>query len=99
MTSRDDTIGQLAQRIYQLSQPARDRNVLPVWTVYNKPKDFPHCFVARRFESGPGGTSVATPDVIISPDLEILREGMERCGLVCMMRDEADDSVIIETWM
>ena len=95
----ETTIMALAQRIYELNKPARDRNVLAIWTLYDHPRDFPHCYVARRSETGGGPEPVITSNVIISPDLEILREGMERCGLVCMMRNDEDDPVIIETWM
>ena len=77
---------------------ARERNALSMWTVYDHPKDFKDHYVARRHETS-SGQSIATFDVVLSKDLEVLREAMLYCGLICMTRDPNDDPNIVETWM
>ena len=77
---------------------ARERNALSMWTVYDHPADFKDHFVARRHETS-SAISVATSDIIISKDLDVLREAMLFCGLICMTRDPNDDPNIVEVWM
>jgi hypothetical protein len=69
-----------------------------VWTVYDKPSDAPHCFVARRFEIKPEGLR-ATGTFMIGPDLDIIREQLLTMGLIPLARNEEDDSKIVETWI
>lgn len=67
---------------------------LPVWTVYDHPRDFPHCYVARKFLS-----ARPTPEFIVSPDLASLREVLAYKGLIPLTRDPSDDPVILESWI
>lgn len=67
---------------------------LKIWTVYEKPKDFPNCFVARLFEG-----EEATAEIMVCGDIEPIREELRRRGLVCFPRDENDDPVIVESWL
>jgi hypothetical protein len=67
---------------------------LQIWTVYEKPKDFPHCFVARMFEG-----DEATDEIMVCSDLEPIRQELAKRGLVCLPRDENDDPVIVESWL
>lgn len=76
---------------------AHARRALNVWTVYDNPKDFPGSHVARRFEFA-DGQPVATSD-IIQGELSDIREAFDRCGLVCLMRNEGDEPQIVETWI
>ena len=65
-----------------------------LWTVYDKPKDFPGLYVARKFTlAGP------TPTTMTSEDLDALRNALARMGLVPMARSPEDDPVIIESWI
>lgn len=65
-----------------------------LWTVYDKPKDFPGLYVARKFTlAGP------TPSVMSSEDLDALRDALARMGLTPMARSPEDDPVIIESWI
>lgn len=73
-------------------------DALSMWTVYDRPHDFPHCFVARRFELV-GGNAHATQDTIIGPTLEAVRQRLDAMGLHCITRSEGDDPVIVETWL
>lgn len=77
------------------SKTGRD---LSIWTITEKPRDYPDCFVARLHIISAGASS-ATPEHILSTDLEALRDEMIRRGLVCIPRSSGDDPVIIESWL
>jgi hypothetical protein len=69
--------------------------MLPIWTVYDHPRDYPHCYVARQFIG-----EKPTSSIIVSADLEMLREMLlVQMGLTRLERDERDDPVILETWL
>jgi hypothetical protein len=72
---------------------------LRMWTVYDHPRDFPHCYVARMFTVGPGGVTVATEELMIAPDIEQLRKQLTMRGLVCLSRHDSDSPSIVETWL
>ena len=78
---------------------SRLRGVLSLWTVYDHPDDFPHSFVARRWETGGGGLAAVPTDDIIQGDLDVIRKSFEVCGLTCLKRNESDDPKILETWL
>ncbi|NGO54551.1 hypothetical protein [Allomesorhizobium camelthorni] len=67
---------------------------LPIWTVYDHPKDFPDSFVARLYV---GQTPTAT--FMSCPDLDMLRGQLAEMGLVPLARSEGDDPVIVEVWL
>lgn len=66
---------------------------LPIWTVYDSPRDLPGQFVARLFI-----LDRATAKVIKAPTLEALRKLLPP-GLTCLPRNPQDDPVIVETWL
>lgn len=70
------------------------KKTLEIWTIYNKPKDFPDRFVARKFYN-----DQPTQDVIVSEDLENLRAGLREKGLTLIPRSEFDPPVIVESWL
>lgn len=72
------------------------KSQLSIWTVYERPLDHPHKFVARRWVSllAPAPTS----DVILADDLGALRKKLP-AGFVRMPRHPEDDPVIVETWI
>ncbi len=69
---------------------------LSLWTVYERPTDFPEKFVARRWIVAP--QPLATDDAIFADDLEGLRK-MIPAGLIQIPRQLGDDPVIVETWV
>jgi hypothetical protein len=69
-----------------------------IWSVYERPDDFPHSFIARRFELYAGDVD-ATNDVIASHDLGLLRRRLTKVGLHSIPRFEDDDPKIIESWI
>jgi hypothetical protein len=74
-----------------------DPKRLPMWVIYDHPKDWPKFYVARLHYSLP--QPEPTGSIILIRDLEELRDWMQERGYICMPRDESDDPVIIETWM
>jgi hypothetical protein len=72
---------------------ASKRGKLSLWTIYDRPRDFPDSFVARRFEY-----DKPTADTI-EGELDQLRICFQRAGLVCLMRNEEDDPKVVETWL
>lgn len=85
------------QRILQSQVDSLNRGILSIWTVYDHPADFPHSYVARRFEINEGGAH-PTND-IVQGELEMIRKSFSTCGLVCLTRDDADEAQIIESWL
>jgi hypothetical protein len=71
---------------------------LTVWTIYAHPADFPHSYVARRFEVGKGAEPIATAD-IIQGELHAIRASFEVAGLYCIRRNHTDEPQIVETWL
>jgi hypothetical protein len=69
-----------------------------MWTVYDHPKDFPHSFVARRFEVAKA-VSWPTDDILVSGDLDMLRDELAARGLTPITRDPDDDPKIVEVWL
>jgi hypothetical protein len=69
--------------------------MLSIWTVYDHPIDYQHCYVARQFIG-----EKPTNSIMVSADLEVLREILlVQMGLTRVERDERDDPVILETWL
>lgn len=85
------------RRIIEGQHRAVQRGALSMWTIYNHPKDFPHSYVARRFEASASGP-VATHD-IIQGELDAIRKSFWQAGLVCLTRNDADEPQIVETWL
>ena len=74
------------------------RGALSMWTVYEKPTDYPNGYVARRFEAAAGVTA-ATAMTLKSRELEPIREKLSRAGLVRLDRNPDDEPQIVETWL
>jgi hypothetical protein len=72
---------------------------LIMWTIYDHPHDFPHCFVARKFEIGRGGEPRATSDIIVADQIDRIRSVLHKRGLIRMTRAPDDDPKIVETWL
>lgn len=71
---------------------------LSIWTITDRPADYPDKFVARRFLVTRDGAR-PTPDILMSDDLEWIREILRGRGLFCIRRETADDPVIVESWL
>lgn len=73
-------------------------NRLSMWTIYDRPADYPDSFVARRWEAV-DGEAVSTNVIMRSDSLEWLREQMMDMGLVCLSRNDSDEPQVVETWI
>lgn len=71
---------------------------LSLWTVYDRPSDFPNCIVARRHEVTPDGHG-PTGDLEFFTSLENVAERFAAAGFVRLPRQPDDDPVIVETWL
>jgi hypothetical protein len=86
-----------AAKIAAAQWRAAKRGVLSMWTIYDRPKDYPDGYIARRFDCtalGPVATQHAYPG-----ELELIRETLRAAGLVRMDRLPDDEPQIVETWL
>lgn len=67
---------------------------LPLWTIYEHPHDFPNNYVARLWNMDQPSTTI-----IVTPDLETLREQMMEMHLTPIPRWADDDPCIVEVWV
>lgn len=74
------------------------RGALAMWTVYEKPKDYPIGWIARMFEVTGAGPR-PTRYVIKSAELEPIRMKLARAGLFRLNREPGDEPQIVETWL
>jgi hypothetical protein len=94
------TTGQLlVAEIIMAHASAMERGVLSIWTIYDKPTDYPDGFIARRYEVGGSKIVVATNHTITSPNIDQMRETFERAGLTKLRRAGSDDANIVESWI
>ena len=71
---------------------------LEIWTVYDRPRDYPNCYVARKFvitngKHGPTGM------FMIGVDLDQMRQYLAHMGLTRMDRHPDDEPQIVESWI
>ena len=72
-----------------MSEPMR------IWVVYDHPRDYPNCYVARLWEG-----EQKTESIIISTSLQKIQDVLEfEMGLTKLMPMQGDDPVILETWI
>lgn len=74
--------------------PGRETRMLTIWVIYDHPTDFPHGFIARRWEN-----DEPTEDVLRANHIEPLRKHLEDSGLTCIPRSMGDDPYIVESWV
>lgn len=74
-----------------------------IWAIYNKPRDYPDKYVARRWTIEAVSPGIykekATNDVVISKSLDEIRRQMLWRGLAKLDRFINDDPIILETWL
>jgi hypothetical protein len=72
-------------------------NDLPIWVIYDHPKDQPEFFIARKWLIG-RGQMIATGDTRIGLTLSEVRRKLP-IGLARIDRNADDDSKIVECWL
>jgi hypothetical protein len=80
--------------IIQSQHEASKRGALTIWTIYDRPKDHPDGFIARRFEAGHGPT-----EDTLTGELEELRASFWKAGLMRLSRQTDDEPQIVESWV
>lgn len=69
-----------------------------LWTIYERPRDYPTLFVARKFRIDSAGAR-PTSEVITHATLTDLRARMRAKGLSCLTRMPGDEPQIVEVWL
>lgn len=69
---------------------------LPMWTLYDHPRDFPHAFVVRLFE---GQTGQAMPTAIAFASLDEVRRAFAGGRWHFLARNREDDPAIVGTYL
>jgi hypothetical protein len=74
---------------------------LELFTIYDRPADFPHSVVCRRFRVFSGRLEADPLPCVIGHDLIFVREALrlEHPGLVCIGREPGDEPSVVETWL
>ena len=68
---------------------------LPLYVVYDHPKDFPPGFVVRRWLN-----DTPTEEALLFKTLLEARDfASDKGGRACLARFDEDDPVIVEVWM
>lgn len=76
----------------------RDR--LTMFTIYERPRDYPAGYVIRvGFVSGDGYYLQPEPYAVDLPTLATARAALPDLGLYRVPRDASDDPVIVEVWL
>ena len=70
---------------------------LSLWTVYDRPADYPTSAVARHWIVDAAGLAY-TDGIIVAPSVDAVRALLPD-DMVVIPRDEKDDPVIVETWI
>lgn len=71
---------------------------LTMWTVYERPSDFPDLYVARKWEVQQGFAK-PTLEVRVSTDLSPLEDQLSHEGLTFMQREPSDEPQILGVWL
>jgi hypothetical protein len=73
---------------------------ISIWTIYDRPEDFPMNCIARRFEIVDGKVT-ATNQVIVASSLAAIRLFLVRYygELHCVPRTDEDMTSVVETWI
>jgi hypothetical protein len=72
---------------------------MKLWTIYERPTEYPNLYVARESEVGGNEDAPRTTRMKFSSDLSALRKQMEQLGLAQCMRDPQDQLYIVEVWL
>lgn len=72
--------------------------VLPVYTVYYDPLDYPGRYVVRRWNVTAGAPRPEKTPLYVGDSLERARS-LIPLGLICFTADDGDDPAVLESWM
>ena len=83
--------------VLMASADAHKRGALAIWTIYDRPRDYPDGFIARLHEVADGETKAT--DTTLTGELEEIRKMLWRAGMMKLTRDEQDEPPIVESWV
>lgn len=72
--------------------------IISLYTVYERPKDYPEGYVIRRFEIRPESPDPIPCEATYGATLDIVRERLP-LGLVRLKRSIGDEPHIVEVWV
>jgi hypothetical protein len=72
---------------------------MKLWTIYERPAEYPNLYVARESEVGGNEDAPRTKRMKFSSDLSALRKQMEQLGLTQHKREPEDQLYIVEVWL
>lgn len=78
--------------------PAPRVPALSMWVIYDRPKDQPDTYIARRWDIV-DGMMVATRETITCQTVHAIRCWLLDAGLTRFARSPGDDPVILESWL
>lgn len=89
----------LTRRLQRFDEDAaRAAKPLDAWAIYNRPREYPDCYVARKWQLLNGNPEPQpTDEVITNTDLDALRRQLPP-GLAPFSRYGADDPSLVEVW-
>lgn len=72
---------------------------LIIYTIYDHPSDYPDQYVCRRFVIDDHGIAIDRKPLIVTRDLEHIRDYMKNLLLTCVPRADCDEGQIVEVWL
>jgi hypothetical protein len=69
-----------------------------MWTVYDRPRDYPDHVVVRRCYVG-AGVVMHSAECELFANVEHARESLALRGLTCIGREPGDEPQIVEAWL
>jgi hypothetical protein len=77
-----------------------DELVMSMFTIYERPLDFPDCYVVREFHILRGNPEpVPTNHLSFAGTLAGARKLVPPSAGICMARSAGDEAQIVETWL
>lgn len=70
-----------------------------MWVIYERPRDYPNGYLARRWFANQGGLEPSMSEVITGATLDEVRDKLAPYGLHRVNRDPRDEPQIVETWL
>ena len=95
-----DDIDDMIQTVVTSQWEAAQRGVMSMWTIYDRPEDWPDGYIARRYETSEGETVMTDNNLAGGPEaLMLLRFVFEEAGLRYRPRHRDDKPEVVEMWM
>jgi hypothetical protein len=96
-----DGLDDMVELVMTANWEATQRGVLPQWTIYRRPEEWPEGYIARLHEVSKAGVAPTKRTLKGSHDIEalqLLRHIFTCARLVCFPRSDSDHPTIVETW-